>query len=291
MLLEGGFDGMRVIKQFVSNKRNHVQLCELADGQKVVLKGASHELKQELDLLSYLAFNNPHHFVSVLSHEVNPGYTYFVMEYFPEGDFLDFVDNLFEKNNFNHIIPEFILKGWFLGMCQCVDIVHSNGITHGDISPENWLAELPVGAKHDINFKLGDFGLSRLVTQPLQPEQVIGKPQYMSPEIQGGYHASIPAYDSRKSDVYSLGIILFWLLTGFMPYDTIGDTNSSFMFMFGVDAHMQGMKLLQTPSVHVTDLLSHMLHKDSTQRYSIEQVLAHEWFCASKRGDLLQPPS
>ena len=113
-------------------------------------------------------------------------------------------------------IPERI--DLFLGACAGVRHAHEKGILHRDIKPSNVLVTEIDGRP---TAKVIDFGIARAISEPLidgpqmtLAHQLIGSPAYMSPEAGSGNRD----LDTR-TDVYSLGLLLYLLLTGVLPYE------------------------------------------------------------------------
>src|SRR5262249_6401996 len=118
----------------------------------------------------------------------------------------------------NHQTPRERLE-LFVSVCQAVQHAHHKGIIHRDIKPSNVLVTL-----HDGNpgVKVIDFGIVQAVGQPLTEKTVytgvaemVGTPLYMSPE-----QAQMSGLDiDTRTDIYSLGVLLYELLTGTTPFE------------------------------------------------------------------------
>jgi len=140
------------------------------------------------------------------------GHPFFVMEYFPGQPICKFCDH------HRHTLRRRLEL--FLQVCRAIQHSHEKGIVHRDIKPANVLAEMY--QDHAVA-KVIDFGLAKSMTsrvierrQMTRSGSVVGTFQYMSPE-----QASLdPKKIDERSDVYSLGVLLYELLSGINPLTT-----------------------------------------------------------------------
>lgn len=110
--------------------------------------------------------------------------------------------------------------GFALEIAEALAYAHSQGVVHGDIKPANILIT------DDGHAKVADFGVARLSQGVIKPGgKIFGSPGYMAPEQLSG-----AAADAR-SDLFSLGVVLYSMLTGFRPFQGNSARTVSFKVM------------------------------------------------------------
>ena len=116
---------------------------------------------------------------------------------------------LFEKIEFLTQIPVYEACEIMCQLLDAVSYIHQNGIIHRDIKPQN-VFYLPNGT-----IKLSDFGIAvdSNISETRTEEGIVGSVFYLAPEVCSGKPATI------QSDIYSLGVTFFQLITGRLPYE------------------------------------------------------------------------
>ena len=145
------------------------------------------------------------------------GRPYFVMELVGEGGSVPITEYC-DQHNLT-LVQRLTL---FRQVCAAVQHAHTKGIIHRDLKPSNVLVSCSEGDRGTASPKLIDFGLAKAtgaqlsgITRYTDHRHLMGTPDYMSPE-----QADIDVTDiDTRSDVYSLGVLLYELLTGATPYD------------------------------------------------------------------------
>jgi len=139
------------------------------------------------------------------------GRPYFVMEHVKGIPITEYCDN------HKLIIEERLML--FLRVCEAIRHAHQKGIIHRDIKPSNILV---TGNDSEAVPKVIDFGVARALSLPLtertlytEQGQLVGTPEYMSPEQVDLANRDV----DTRTDVYSLGVLLYELLTGVLPFD------------------------------------------------------------------------
>ncbi len=178
------------------------------------------------------------------------GQPYIVMRYMSGGSLGDKLKN--------GPIPLRECMEMYLRLAPALDTAHARGVTHRDVKPDNLLFD-----KYD-NVFLSDFGLARLRETigfaNISDGSIMGTPAYMSPEqIQGDHEID------GRSDIYSMGVVLFQMLSGSVPY--FGTTAASVMMMHLVNPVPQIYEKNNTLPLATQAVLETAMAKKPEDRY------------------------
>ena len=152
-------------------------------------------------------------------HDINTEYLF--MEYADGGDLLNQLTKAMDKRE---KIPELKIVNWFIEICEAIKYIHNKNILHRD------LKELNIFLTSNNHIKLGDFGLAKQLNSNNNVAfTMVGTIIYESPEILNGR-----PYD-KKSDIWSLGVILYHLITlkhPFMGFSQVKTINNIIQGIF-----------------------------------------------------------
>ncbi|XP_029948904.1 maternal embryonic leucine zipper kinase [Salarias fasciatus] len=180
---------------------------------------------------------------------------FMVLEYCPGGELFDYIiakDRLTEEET----------RVFFRQIVSAMAYVHSQGYAHRDLKPENLLID------EDHNLKLIDFGLCARPKGGLGYELMTccGSPAYAAPELIQG-----KAYIGSEADVWSMGVLLFALLCGYLPFD---DENCMALYRKITRGQYENPHWLSPGSIL---LLNQMMQVDPKRRLTVRQLLDHPW--------------
>lgn len=185
-------------------------------------------------------------------------YIYLVMEICEGGELFDKIIEL------DHFSEEQAVE-IFHQIVSAISYLHSLNIVHRDLKPENFLI---YDKSDNIQIKLIDFGLAKVMNQQKQLKSRSGTCYYIAPEIFKG------PYD-EKCDIWSLGIILFMILSGYPPFD--GDNEAEIIRAVRSAELEFDDTIWQQVSDEAKDLIRHMLERDPIKRYSCSDIFQHPW--------------
>ncbi len=148
------------------------------------------------------SLSNPH-IVSIYDVGCEDGINYIVMEYIEGETLKTYIDRV-------GAIPWRKAAEYALQICEGIEEAHNNSVIHRDIKPQN-IIMAPDGI-----LKITDFGIARAATQTtttMASNNTIGTAHYLSPEQARG------GYTDERTDIYSMGIVMYEMLTGELPFD------------------------------------------------------------------------
>lgn len=158
------------------------------------------------------------------------------------------------------------IASMFKHIINGLSYLHSQGFVHQDIKPSNVLIFSEGIAK------IGDFGIGHSFQSA---ETVVGSPAYQAPEIfddNWDDPSDLPPLDPAKEDIWSLGVTLFQVLFGSLPFE--GEN----VYEIVRAVHKTGLHLPHEVSGPVKELLFGMLEPDPSKRYSLKDVMNNSFF-------------
>ncbi|PWN90543.1 Pkinase-domain-containing protein [Acaromyces ingoldii] len=224
-------------------------------GTRVAIKQVPKALSASLtrEIHHHRRLHHPHvmQLFEVLATETN---IWMVSELCAGGELYDY---LVERG----VMPEPEARRLFGQLCLATAYIHGRGIVHRDLKLENVLLD------DRCNVKLGDFGFTREFEGKKLMETFCGTTGYAAPEMLAG-----KKYTGEEVDIWSLGVILYALLCGALPFDDDDDDVMKSKILKG------DYELPEQLSEEARDLVSKILQQEPSARPSIKSILSHPWF-------------
>lgn len=213
-------------------------------------------LKDEIQVLKEL--QHPH---IIRLYEVfeEKNFWYLVTEKMTGGELFD---RIVAKSFYNEKEARDVCKILFEAIGHC----HQNSVAHRDLKPENLLLR---SEDNDSEIKIADFGFAKKVLTPNSLTTQCGTPGYVAPEILEG-----TAYDT-KSDMWSLGVIVYILLGGYPPF--IEQNQRELFRKIRKGQYEFHDEYWGSVSAEAKDLISSLLTVEPSKRLSASEALQHKW--------------
>jgi CHASE2 domain-containing sensor protein len=159
------------------------------------------------------------------------------------------------------LLPVKQVLGIVADVAEALDYAHSQDVVHRDIKPANIMMQ------KDGTVKVTDFGIARITTSSkTQTGVMLGTPSYMSPE-----QITSTKVDGR-ADIFSLGVVLFEMLTGEKPFQS--DNAATLMFQIAKEPHPSILKVRPDLPAACEAIIDKALQKDAAQRYQRAMEMA-----------------
>ncbi|OWZ41836.1 carbon catabolite-derepressing protein kinase [Cryptococcus neoformans] len=230
----------------------HQVALKLINRSKITTPDMNARVKREIQYLKVL--RHPH-IIKLYEVITTPTDVIMVMEYAGE----ELFNYIVQKGK--HGMTEDEARRFFQQMIGAIEYCHKHHIVHRDLKPENLFLD------SRRNIKIGDFGLSNLMTDGDFLKTSCGSPNYAAPEVISG-----KLYSGPEIDVWSAGVIMFVLLCGKLPFD---DEHIPTLFkkiengVFHIPSHVS------EPARH---LLKRMLEVDPLKRCTIAEIRQMPFF-------------
>ncbi|CAG4982930.1 unnamed protein product [Parnassius apollo] len=193
----------------------------------------------------------------------SPDSVYIVLELMQGGE-------LFDRISKQGQLSEHLTRFFFRQIVLAVKYLHSQGITHRDLKPENVLLE---SKEEETLVKITDFGLSKFVGENSFMKTMCGTPLYLAPEV---LRANGQNCYGPEVDVWSLGVIFFVCLSGYLPFSpdykdlSLREQILRGQYKFSV-AHWKKI------SLPAKLLMKRMLTVNVQKRITLDEILNHSW--------------
>ena len=188
----------------------------------------------------------------------NKKYFCIVMENIPGGNLLNIINKMTK-------LSEKISKIIFYQLIITIKYLHNLNIIHRDIKPDNILLDL------NNNIKLSDFGISLQIKKNIYIKDHVGTPAFLAPEI---LIKNDIGYEPYKTDIWSSGVVLFYMLTGIFPFRGNSEDELHKNIIKGKFPKLNDFNL----SNECIDLIYKILEINPNKRINIDDILNHSWF-------------
>ncbi|KAI8906443.1 kinase-like domain-containing protein [Gorgonomyces haynaldii] len=230
---------------------------------KIVDKMHAPSLVREIETWRQLRHPNVAHLYDVLCTETK---IYMVTEYCPGGEVFEYIS----KNG--KMGESELSRGICRQIVEAVGHCHDKGLTHRDLKLEN------IVFTSEQEVKLIDFGFTTSFEQSPLLETYCGSSAYASPEIISG-----KKYSGRETDCWSLGVIIYTIVVGVLPFD---DDNDSVIHKKILDVDFA---IPQENSLVFQDLINNLLVFEPSKRLTIPQILEHPFIKSDDKKQERKP--
>uniref|UniRef100_A0A671NUS5 non-specific serine/threonine protein kinase n=1 Tax=Sinocyclocheilus anshuiensis TaxID=1608454 RepID=A0A671NUS5_9TELE len=257
---KGNFAKVKLARHVLTSKEVAVKIIDKTQLNSSSLQKVS--LLLHVLICDHLSFSPPVKLFEVIETDKT---LYLIMEYASGGEVFDYLvahGRMKEKE----------ARAKFRQIVSAVQYCHQKCIVHRDLKAENLLLDA------DMNIKIADFGFSNEFTMGNKLDTFCGSPPYAAPELFQG-----KKYDGPEVDVWSLGVILYTLVSGSLPFD--GQNLKELR-----ERVLRGK--YRIPFYMSTDcesLLKKFLILNPTKRGSLEQIMKDRWMNVGHEDDELKP--
>ena len=249
-------------------RRSQVAI-KVLDKERIQKQSMGSQIKKEISIMKQLEHPNVVKLNEVLASRTK---IFIVLELVTGGE-------LFDRIVKSGRLEEPVARSYFKQLVGGVAYCHSQGVAHRDLKPENLLLD------ESQTLKISDFGLSALydgedgASRSQMLHTTCGTPNYVAPEV-----LQNEGYDGRIADCWSIGVILYVLLAGFLPFD---ESTMSALFAKIKNADYAYPDFFTAPVTHLIDAI---LVADPKARATLADVQKDAWFTSTDCAAVAAPP-
>mmetsp|Transcript_21027 Transcript_21027/g.37250 ORF Transcript_21027/g.37250 Transcript_21027/m.37250 type:complete len:502 (-) Transcript_21027:1502-3007(-) len=247
------------VKRALNSETQEWVAIKVLDKEKIQKQNMGAQVKKEISIMKLVRHPHVVQLKEVLASRTK---IFIVLEIVTGGELFD---KIVADGHFNEKTARF----YFQQLCVGTEYCHRQGVCHRDLKPENLLLD------DQGNLKISDFGLSALYDQGTETDRqallhtTCGTPNYVAPEV-----LADQGYDGTMADTWSVGVILYVFIAGFLPFD---ESTMAALFRKIQKADFSYPSWF---SEEVKDLLGHILVVNPSRRWTIRQIMQHPWWQA-----------
>ena len=220
-------------------------------------------VRTEIDVMKLCHHPNVVH---LLDHFENAEYIFIVMEYIRGGRLTDYMKE--KKFNFSEKRAAELIYEIAVG----VKYLHKYGIIHRDLKPDNIML---TEANDKGHIKIMDFGLSKILGKKEKTSDGFGTLTFVSPEV------LIRKPYNKEIDIWSIGVILYLMLSGDLPFDDEEDDEQKIAKSIVFNEVEFPQKKFGNKSKEVIDLIKRCLTKEPKDRIKVDEIIKSDWIKAN----------
>lgn len=269
-----GTGAFATVKKAVERNTGKTFAVKIINKRKVV--GNMDGVSRELEVLQKL--NHPR-IVSLKAFYEDEANYYMVMEFISGGDLMDFVAA-------HGAVGEEAGREISRQILEAIQYIHSKGISHRDLKPDNILIE----QDDPVLVKITDFGLAKVQGNGSIMKTFCGTLAYVAPEVIGGFTGATGEEETEEErieysslvDMWSMGCLVFVILTGHLPFS--GSTQEQLYEQIRKGSYHEGPLKDFRISDEARDFIDGLLQVDQSKRMTVDDALNHPWIkqCSSQ---------
>ncbi|KAH3678367.1 hypothetical protein WICMUC_001384 [Wickerhamomyces mucosus] len=261
-----GQGAFAIVKKAVERNTGKTYAVKIISKRKIM--GNTDGVNRELEILRKL--DHPG-IVKLRGFYEDDDFYYLVMEFVPGGDLMDFVAA-------HGSVGEEAGKEITKQILQAIQYVHSLGISHRDLKPDNIL----IAQDDPVKVKITDFGLAKISNTGTFMKTFCGTLAYVAPEVIDNRFSNIINMDKYSSlvDMWSLGCLVYVILTAHLPFS--GNSQEQLYKQIKQGSYHERPLKEAGVSKEAIDFLNIILQVDPRERASAGQALQHPWITSTE---------